>query len=287
MSQLFGLLYRARNFFVFVLLQIICVLLIRKNNVHWDVSFFNTSNAVAAQALAYTHETKEYLYLTEINNNLTAENKMLREKLVALQQMQGRPDNYYSVDSVYASRFVFKTAKVINSTIGLEDNYITINKGRLDGIEPGMGVISPRGVVGQVMSCNDHYSRVYSILHSEFTISSEVLNQALRKKGENALGLCKWDGRSHRYVEMQTVDKFKTINVGDSVVTSEQNLIFPSKLLIGKVSKVTDDKKDAFHKIAVRLSADFTGLTYVYVVENKLLKEEEEPQIISENEYPE
>ncbi len=282
MSQLFGLLYKARNFFLFLFLEIISLILVRKNNVHWDVSFFNTTNSFAAKTLEVTHNTKEYLYLKKVNETLSEENTELRKKLTFLQQLQGRPDSFYTTDSIYSGRFNFWAAKVINSTTGLTDNYLTLNKGKLDGILPGMGVISSKGVIGQVMSCSDHYSRVYSILHSDFTVSSEVLNKDLTKLEQTALGLCNWSGSSHRVIQMNTVDKFKPVHVGDSVVTSEQNLIFPSKIMVGKVKKVVDDNKEAFHKIDVELSTDFTGLTYVYVVENKLITEEENIQIVSE-----
>jgi len=272
MSQLFGLLNRAKYFFLFVILEIISFSLIRKNNLQWDVTFFNSTNAAAAKTMAATSNVKEYLYLNVVNESLAKENKVLRKQLTVLKENAGRGDAFYKVDSLYSRRFDFKVAKVINSTTARVKNYITINKGSLDGIEKGMGVIGPKGIVGQVMSCSPHFSRVYSVLHEEFRVSSEVKNKTLAEK---ALGLCTWEGKSHSKVKLSTIDKFKSVTIGDSVVTSSQNIVFPSNILIGRVSKVKTPGNGAFHEIEVKLSTDFSGLTYVYIVGNKLVGEQQ------------
>jgi rod shape-determining protein MreC len=274
MSQLFGLLNRAKYFFLFFFLEIISFALIRKNNLQWDVNFFNTTNAAAAKTLAVTSSAKEYINLKVENENLAKENSALRKKLSAFQEKGGRQDSFYITDSLYTKRFSFKVAKVINSTTARAKNYITINQGKLDGIVPGMGVIGSKGIVGQVMSCSDHFSRVYSILHEEFKVSSEVKNKKLKELNQIALGLSIWDGRSHRFVKLNTIDKFKPVVKGDSVFSSAQNLIFPANILIGTVYQVTTPSNGAFHDIDVKLATDFAGLTYVYVIGNKLVGEQ-------------
>jgi rod shape-determining protein MreC len=274
MSQLFGLLNRAKYFFLFIFLEFISFALIRKNNLQWDVNFFNTTNAAAAKTLVITSKAKEYINLKEENENLAIENSVLRKELTIFREKGGRQKGYYITDSLFAGRFNFKVAKVINSTTARAKNYITINQGKLDGIVPGMGVIGPKGIVGQVMSCSDHFSRVYSILHEEFKVSSEVKNKKLRKLNQTALGLSTWDGRSHRLVKLNTIDKFKPVTKGDSVFSSAQNLIFPANILIGTIYQVTTPLNGAFHDIDVKLATDFGGLTFVYVIGNKLVGEQ-------------
>jgi rod shape-determining protein MreC len=285
MSQLFGLLNRAKNFFLFIFLEIISFTLILKNNLQWDVTFFNSTNAATAKTMAVTSNVKEYLNLKIENESLAKENKALRRQLTAFSENQGRGDAYYKVDSLFSRRFDFKVAKVINSTTARTKNYITINKGSLDGIEAGMGVIGPKGIVGQVMSCSPHFSRIYSILHEEFRVSSEVKNKILSEQGQTALGLSTWEGKAHNKVKLSTIDKFKVINVGDSVITSSQNVIFPSNILVGKISKVKTPGNGAFHEIEVKLATDFRSLTYVYIVSNKLVAEQKSLELEdSENE---
>ncbi|NBA87178.1 rod shape-determining protein MreC [Emticicia sp. CRIBPO] len=275
MSQLLRLIYKIRNFFLFVFLQIICFYLIRHNSVYWDVTFFNSSNTFAAKSLELTYNLKEYLNLRTVNKQLAHENAMMRQQLTKFQQNQAPAGIPYTADSAFAGRFEFKVAKVVGNTVNLADNYITIDKGRKDGIEPGMGVICPQGIVGQVMSCNDDFSIVYSILHSKTTVSSEVINQQLRKENNSALGIVKWGGVSPSILQLTTIDRFKPVKKGDSVLTSEQNSIFPSKIMIGRIKSVEAGSNDAFFNIDVKLSTDFSSLIYVYVVKNKLIKEQE------------
>ncbi|KPM48511.1 rod shape-determining protein MreC [Jiulongibacter sediminis] len=276
MSQLLGLLNRAKYFLLFLFLELVSFYLIKKNNVQWDVTLFNSSNAVASRTMELSYGAKEYLHLKDENQSLAAENAVLREMMTAYQQSsETRPSYFYEADSLYADRFEFKIAKVVNSTTARTKNYVTIDKGTLDGIEPGMGVIGPKGVIGQVKSCSDHFSVVYSILHSDFRVSSEVVNKKLVENNETALGLCVWPGESRSLVEMNTVDKFKPVAVGDSVVTSSQNLIFPPNILVGNVSEVITPTNGAFHEISVKLATDFGGLTYVYVVQNRLSSEQQ------------
>ncbi len=271
MSQLFGILYRIRHFFMFLFLQIACFYLISKNSVYWDVTFFNTTNSGVAKSLKVSQNVREFMNLGKVNDQLALENKKLREELSKSHELVALKEFGYKPDSLLAGRFNFMVAKVISSTENLTDNYITLDKGTKDGIKPGMGVICPQGIVGQVMSCNENYSRVSSILHSNFQVSSEILGKKLRKEEVTALGIGKWGGTNPSILELTTVDRFKPVSKGDSVVTSMQNSIFPPRIMIGRISKISASPSEAFFDINVRLSTDFSSLVYVYVVNNKLI----------------
>ncbi len=276
MSQLLGILYKIRNFFLFVFLQIICFYLIKKNSIYWDVTFFNTTNSVVAKSLATSQKVKEFTSLRKINKQLAYENKALREEITKSREFLTVGTLGYKPDSSQASRFNFMVAKVIASSQNLTDNYITIDKGTKQGLKPGMGVICPQGVVGQIMSCNDLHSRVSIILHSRFSVSSEVKNKKLRASNEIALGISKWNGGNSRTIQLTTIDRFKPIFKKDSVVTSMQNSIFPPNIMIGRISKISSNPSEAFFNIDVRLSTDFSSLVYVYVVNNKLMNQQKE-----------
>jgi rod shape-determining protein MreC len=276
MSQLFGILYRLKNFFLFVFLQVISFYLISKNSIYWDVTFFNTTNSAVAKSLSTSQKVKEYANLGYVNEQLATENRALREQLTRKNELSDLGNVGYKVDTNQASRFSFTVAKVINSTVSLTKNYITIDKGTKDGLKPGMGVISPQGVVGQIMSCGENYSRISSILHSEFSLSSQVLNKKLRANNVTALGIGKWSGTNSKTIQLTTIDRFKTIFKGDSVVTSMQNSIFPPKIMVGKISKISTSSNEAFYNIDVRLSTDFASLVYVYIVNNKLIDQQKQ-----------
>ncbi len=275
MSQLLQLFYRIRHFILFIVFELVSIWLLIQNNNYWGVSYFNSSNYYVAKSLEANRSVTEYIGLKEVNKALANENVQLKQRLIAYQQADKNPSGLYSPDSTFANRFEFTVAKVVKSTVNLTNNYLTIDKGRLDGIKPGMGIIGPRGIVGQVKSCSDHFSVVYSILHSRFSVSAEVLNQKLRDDEVQALGIGKWDGANPRFLKLTTIDRFKPIAKGDSVITSEQNSIFPSRTMIGKVASIKVGKDNAFFDIDVRLSTDFSSISYVYVVENKLTLEQQ------------
>ena len=120
-------------------------------------------------------------------------------------------------------------AKVISSTENLTDNYITLDKGTKDGIKTRNGSYLSTGNswTSNVMQRKLLSGVFYS--HSNFQVSSEILGKKLRKEEVTALGIGKWGrGTNPKMMELTTVDRFKPVSKGDSVVTSMQNSIFPA-----------------------------------------------------------
>jgi rod shape-determining protein MreC len=274
MSQLFGILYKIRHFFIFLILQGICFFLISKNNVYWEVTAFNSTNSFVAKSMSLNQSIHEFINLDKINDQLVIENKILRTQLTKKNEDLALKGTGYKVDSNASNRYSYVVAKVIKSSQNLSDNYITIDKGTNDGLKPGMGVICPQGVVGQIMTCNENYSRISSILHSKFSVSSEILNKNLKKENVRALGIGKWESANPSIISLNNVDRFKSIYKGDTVVTSMQNSVFPPQIMVGRISKLQVNQTEAFYQINVRLSTDFSSLIYVYVVNNKFAEKE-------------
>ncbi|MGL4630207.1 MAG: rod shape-determining protein MreC [Leadbetterella sp.] len=280
MSQLFGILYSIRHFFLFGVLQVICFYLLSKNSVFWEVTTFNTTNSMVAGSLKTNQEIHEFINLNKTNEQLVQENKILKAQLAQKIEAESLVGTGYKVDSTKARRFDFLVAKVISSSVNLVDNYITIDKGTKDGIRPQMGVICPQGVVGQVLKCSDNYSLVVTLLNSKSKVSAEITNKTLQKDGTKALGVGEWEGVNPSIIAMKNVDMYKPIRKGDSVYTSFQNPVFPPKIPVGRVSKLTPNKTTAFFDMNVKLATDFTSLIYVYVVTNK--QQEQETQLLQE-----
>lgn len=244
-----------------------------KNNIYWNVSLFNSTNAVVGKSLELNNKATEFVNLRNTNEQLAEENAFLRKQLTDKMELYPVIEGY-NADSLIARRFSFNIAKVIGSTANLTDNFITIDKGEADGIKPGMGVVAPLGIVGQVSNTSKHYARIYSLLHSNMRVSAEVKNATLQEDETIALGTIQWDGTNPNYVNLNNIDRFKPIAIGDTVYTSMQNAIYPQNIMIGIVKEVANDPSEAFHKIKVKLSTDFSGLMYVYVVDNKFVEEQ-------------
>lgn len=269
MGELVDFFVRSRNFILFVLLEVLCFYFIINTNNYWSATFFNTSNRYAAQVLAWSNAANAYAHLRQVNADLALENQRLNAQLTKVLQSKPIAPTEYRADSAFANRFTFTVAKVIDNTTQFANNYITIDKGTDDGIRPGMGVISPTGVVGKVKVCNRHFSIITSILHSEYLVSSK-----LTKAGE--IGSAKWDGIDPHLMKLDAIPRYKPVNKGDSVVTSEFNSTLPPGILIGRVRSVGVQPNQTFHDITFDLATNFSNLSFVYVVENRLQAEQEQ-----------
>lgn len=278
MEQLFAFIAQSRNFILFVLLEVMCFYFIINTNNYWSASFFNTSNRYAAQLLTWSNTAREYTSLRQVNADLAAENLRLRTQLTQRQQERSpTAPPLYKSDSIFATRFKFTIGKVINNTTTLANNYLTIDKGTADGIKPGMGVISPTGIVGRVRFCNEHFSVITSILHSEFRVSANLLKA-------NEIGTARWMGSDPTRMTLLDISRYKPVSKGDSVVTSNQNSVFPPGILIGRVRTIGVQANQTFHDLTIDLSTNFGNLSYVYVVQNSLASQQEqlEKQVDSE-----
>ena len=268
-EQLFAFIAQSRNFILFVLLEILCFYFVVNTSNYWSASFFNTSNRYAARMLAWSNTAQEYTRLRQVNVELSTENQHLRQQLTKLQQGSPSAPAAYRADSVFANRFTFTVAKVINNTTTLANNYLTIDKGIADGIKPGMGVISPTGIVGRVRFCNEHFAVITSILHSEFRVSASLVKA-------NEIGTARWMGADPTRMTLFDISRYKPVAKNDSVVTSNQNSVFPSGILIGRIRTIGLQANQTFHDLTIDLSTNFGNLSFVYVVNNQLRAQQEQ-----------
>jgi rod shape-determining protein MreC len=249
-------------------LELINVWSIFKYDDFQHVIYLNTTNRWAASLLATSREIKTYHHLGEVNAELALENSRLRQeifKLSAIKQPESKVP--YFVSSAMLNRYAPVASKVIDQSTQMSQNYLTIDKGLVDGIKPGMAVISSNGVVGKVMSCTSNLSLVVSVLHIENNVSAKI-------KPTGELGYIKWPGIQTEVVEMMDVSKYKKVLKGDTIVTSDYNVVFPPNIPIGIVAKVGLEKDETFHNIKVMLLTNFSTLKYVYVIKNHLLDQQ-------------
>lgn len=276
MNTLFQFLYKYRALALFLVLELVCVWLIVQNNRYQSAAFFNSANTTAASITQTSNEVSAYLYLKETNESLAEENARLQQQLQQMQQQLALPSLRASIPAEVEQQYTFQAAQVINNSINLSKNYITINKGLVDGIEPGMGIIGPDGVVGRVKSASDHFAVAISLLHTNMLISAVV--------GEtDAFGSIKWNGRDPKVANLDFIARHQKVNVGDSVFTSTYNAVFPPGIPIGVVSDVSLSENATYYDIKVDLATDFSSLSYVYIIRNRLVQERDSLERISIN----
>ena len=262
MQRLFNFFYEYRAFFTFLFLEVFCAWLLIKNNQYQSTRFFNSSNRLAANIIGFSQNTSEYFSLRQINEEISRENAQLR--MLVEQQNQTLQIPTVRKDSLV--RYDFVSAKVINNSVAQFKNYITINRGEDAGIKPGMAAISTFGAVGKVKSVSEHFAVLISILNIDEQVSSVL-------KRTSNFGTIQWDGTDPREVNLLYVPRHVQPLVGDTVVTSGFNAIFPQGVMVGIVKDVKLKEEALFYDIRVELAQDFRRLSFVKIVKSKLKSE--------------
>lgn len=271
MRRLLQFLYRFRVFILFLLLEVLCLWLIVNNNAYQGSKYFNSSNQVSASILEASDNVESYFQLADDNLALANENAALRQMLYE------RPDSLtITYDSIPPRQapMKFVTAKVINNSLFFQNNYITLNRGAKDQVFPGMGVIGPNGVVGQVQTVSEDFCSVTSLLHTRMLVSS-VHNIS------GALCTTHWDGKDPLRAKISYLPRHLNVSIGDTITTSGFNAVFPSETMIGRVENVSIADDATFYDITVALSTDFYTLSHVYLVRNPARAEKDSLEQIS------
>ena len=267
MQRLLNFILQNRAFFTFVALELVCAWFIVRNNAYQSASFFNSSNAVAAKMLNVSQNINNYLYLRVVNQELAEENARLRKELEAKNPIISR-------DSALLKQYDYESAKVVNNSVEMFRNFITINKGSVHGIKPGMAVINSGKVVGKVKTTSDNFSVLISLLNLDEQVSAEI-----SRTGN--FGTVRWDGVDPKYTTLQYIPRHVNPLPGDSVVTSGLNAVFPKNILIGRITRAHLQPNELWWDIQVELAQDFTRLQHVEVVKSLLKREIDSLQTVT------
>lgn len=273
MHKLLDFLIRKRHWFLFVLLEVISLVLVFHSNAYLQNTMLSTANVVTANIVSVTSSVSSYLNLREQNKELLERNVTLEMELLRLrEQVESMTADTitfkgFVLDSERKFPYDFIRAKVINNSVSYASNYITLNKGRKDGVEPDMGVISERGVVGVVSKVSDYYSVVIPLLNSKSHLSCKVL-------GSNSFGPMSWNGRNTRYTNLDELPRHVEFQVGDTIITSGYSSFFPEGIMVGTVASFEKQRDDNFYSLRVELSTDFHRLNNVMVIKNYYQKEQ-------------
>ncbi|MDH5475588.1 MAG: rod shape-determining protein MreC [Cyclobacteriaceae bacterium] len=263
MGRLFLLLFKYRAMLVFVLLEILSSWMILSSDLSVSASAFNSSNQIVAKIILFSNATQNYFGLTTLNQELAHENAKLRQELTSLQQSVINTSNLKVDDTEIISQYEYQDAKVINNTTQWLNNYITIDKGSSNGLAPDMGVINQHGVVGKIHSVSKHYAVLVSLLHNNVLVSSKI-------KRTGTIGTINWGGSDPQIADLKYIPRHISPSIGDTIVTSGYNAVFPEDIPIGIIEAVELKEDKNFNDIKVKLENDFTKLSFVYVIKNKL-----------------
>ena len=148
-------------------------------------------------------------------------------------------------------------AEVIGKDPSVWFKTVIIDKGKADGLQKGLPVVLPQGIAGQVIEASDRYSKVMLII--DRNSAADALVQRSR-----ARGIIK--GASADQCRFEFVLRKNDVQIGDTVVTSGFDGVYPKGLRIGHVSDLSERSSDIFYEITVTPFVDFEKLEEVLVI---------------------
>ena len=184
-------------------------------------------------------------------NQAAEKNNLLRETELANERLRNLLDFQKSITELVVA------AEVIGKDPSAWFKTVIIDKGTADGLNKGLPVVMPQGIVGQVIEVANHYAKVMLIIDRNGAVDSLVQRTRAR-------GIVK--GESTDRLRLAYVLRKKDVQVGDVVVSSGLDGIYPKGLRIGLVAEVTDHEADIFHEVFITPFVDFEKLEEVLVV---------------------
>lgn len=260
------------NLILFLALEVLCIVLIARTQMMQGVDIMSSANALSGKAYQKQQDVVYYFGLKRMNDSLINENARLRNLMAKEGSYDVIKDSAATLavkptdtsKTIQYNDYTFRTARVINNSVASGNNFITINRGRKDGIKKGQAVISGTGVVGRVEYVSDHFASVLSVLSVKQKVSAKLK--------DGTFSAVTWEGDNPDIMHMENVPQQVKIYKNDSVYTTSFSF-FPSDILIGTVVKLKKAPKNNMQTLYLKTATNFRNLQYVYVIENKMMAE--------------
>lgn len=261
MSNLLDFFIRHKNTLLFLLLLTFSLGFTFQTHSYQKSKFVSSTNAFSGKFYKWDTGVKAYFSLKGENKRLIEENKRLRQNLYNVGFARDSAERIK--DTIfYGTPYKIYNAKVIANRYRGLDNYILLDKGASDSIQPELGVATPKGILGVVEDVSQNYARVISVLNSNLAINAQL------KKSEH-FGTLNWDGQDPNVLNLIDIPRTAKVNKGDTIMTNGRSLIFPKGILIGVVDKAEIRSGQNYYDIQVKLFNDMTAIENVYVIKNE------------------
>jgi rod shape-determining protein MreC len=221
--------------------------------------------AVDRFLFSITSSWEEYLNLL----NVKQENKALNERLSALESMNSSLLEFKSenerlrtmLKTVENRKFNVLAANVIGYDAMSYSGAIILDRGTNHGIAAEMPVVQADNIVGQIVAVSLNSSKALLITDPSSAVDGIVQNSRVRGtiRGMKRYNLC----------DLQYVLPEDEVKIGDRIITSGMDRIFPKGLLVGIVSTLDKDAGSMFQKIHIKPSVDFSKLENVLIITDK------------------
>jgi len=195
-----------------------------------------------------------------------SENELLKRELadaqIALQQQRALADRTRSLEQLLEFRdrtnLPMAAAEIVAAAAAPDFRTVTIDKGTRQGLRRDMAVIAPAGIVGRVVVPSPNAAMVQLLIDRNAAAGAIVERRESRAQGVVL-------GTGEDRLRMEYVPETADVSVGDVVVSSGIDGIYPKGFIIGKV-EVVEKAGTSYKQILVRPAVDFASLEEVLVV---------------------
>ena len=197
--------------------------------------------------------------LNEEIQRLTKENQLLQLDAARMEEMRQENENLrHLVSALAATTDHVVTTEVIGRPADPFSRRIQIAAGTLDGVQVGMPVIGPFGVLGQVSRTVSHQSEVTLISDhkSRISVINNRTGQIFLLAGTGDSGL----------LTVAFAQPSADLQPGDELVTSGLDHLYPKAVLTAIVKSSTYVPGEAYRRVEATAAADLTDVQFATVV---------------------
>jgi rod shape-determining protein MreC len=194
---------------------------------------------------------------TKDNEQLRHENDALKLQIAQLQGKASEADRLAVLLNFRQSHadVPMISARVIGASAGSASQTIELDRGERDGIRRNMGVITPDGVVGKVVETYANASQVLLLTDKDSGVGAMLSESRI----QSPVG-----GTGEPLLAMKYVPNDDTVNLGEHVLTSGMDRIFPRDLPVGTIAEIKPG--NPFKQIRVKPAANLERLEEVLVL---------------------
>ena len=262
MRNLFNLLIKNHRLVIFIILEIIAL--------NWLVNTHSIHNSrMSAIVIKYSDTWIETLgqintfnSVKEQNQSLNIENSRLRTELLRVKKYVPNHHKTQKAKLFDTSIWVSTPAEIIRMSTHFSNNLLIANKGKIDGVVKGSGMLDNGHLAGKVIEVTNNECLVFPIIHRN-------IEWSVRIGKEGAIGRLVWDGEDINTAEVIDISKSALILPGDEVFTTGFQGVFPPDILVGEIKKVTVTEADDFKTVIVKLGVDYSSIRFVEFLTDK------------------
>jgi rod shape-determining protein MreC len=191
------------------------------------------------------------------NDRLKKENEALKLQLIQLKSQAEEADRLAALLHFRKSHENVKMipARVIGKSAEASSQVIYVDRGQREGLTKDMGVITPEGVVGKVSEVYSHTAQVQLLTDKESGVGAMLADSRI----QSPVG-----GMGEPLLNMKYVASDDQVKVGEQVVTSGMDQIFPKDIPVGTVVQVKPGMP--FKQIRVQPAANLERLEEVLIL---------------------